>query len=62
MKKHGTSVNTENNKEKKQYSINMRNDIGKILDELSRAKGENKNAIVEALIRAEYDEITKTRT
>lgn len=52
----------ENNKEKKQYSINMRNDIGKILDELSRAKGENKNAIVEALIRAEYDEITKTRT
>ncbi|GKR03595.1 hypothetical protein [Aeromonas caviae] len=49
----------ERNKTKKQYSINMSNDIGKILDELSRVKRKNKNAIVEELIRAEYDEITR---
>ncbi|WP_421226252.1 hypothetical protein [Aeromonas enteropelogenes] len=49
----------ERNKTKKQYSINMSDDIGKILDELSLDKRENKNAIVEALIRAEYDKITR---
>ena len=50
----------ENNKEKKQYSINMSHDIGKILDELSRARDKNKNAIIEELIRTEYAKITRS--
>ena len=49
----------DKNKEKKQYSINMSQDIGDILDKLSLARNENKNAIVEALIRAEYEKITR---
>lgn len=49
----------ERNKTKKQYSINMSDDIGKILDELSLDKRENKNAIVEALIRAEYKKLPR---
>ena len=49
----------ERNKTKKQYSINMSHDIGDILDKLSLARNENKNAIVEALIRAEYNKIPR---
>ncbi|WP_420938929.1 hypothetical protein [Aeromonas veronii] len=49
----------ENNKEKKQYSINMSHDVGDILDKLSLARNENKNAIVEALIRAEYNKLPR---
>lgn len=49
----------DKNKDKKQYSINMSQDIGDILDKLSLARNENKNAIVEALIRAEYEKITR---
>lgn len=43
----------------KQYSINMSKDIGDILDKLSLAQNENKNTIVEALIRAEYEKIAR---
>jgi len=50
----------DKNKDKKQYSINMSQDIGDILDKLSLARNENKNAIVEALIRAEYEKIART--
>ena len=49
----------ERNKTKKQYSINMSHDIGYILDQLSLASDENKNAIVEALIRAEYKKLPR---
>ncbi|QXC35789.1 hypothetical protein [Aeromonas sp. FDAARGOS 1407] len=49
----------ERNKTKKQYSINMSHDIGDILDKLSLARNENKNAIVEALIRAEYKKLPR---
>lgn len=45
----------EKNKNNKQYSINMSSDIGSILDQISIRRNENKNAIVEALIRAEYE-------
>ncbi|WP_139437170.1 hypothetical protein [Aeromonas veronii] len=50
----------DKNKDKKQYSINMSQDIGDILDKLSLARNENKNAIVEALIRTEYEKIART--
>ncbi|MFM4815111.1 hypothetical protein ACEUC8_00435 [Aeromonas veronii] len=50
----------DKNKDKKQYSINMSQDIGDILDKLSLARNENKNKIVEALIRAEYEKIART--
>lgn len=50
----------DKNSNKKQYSINMNKDIGDILDKLSLAQNENKNAIVEALIRAEYEKIART--
>lgn len=49
----------ERNKTKKQYSINMSHDVGDILDKLSLARNENKNAIVEALIRAEYNKLPR---
>ncbi len=49
----------EKNKMKKQYSISMSKDIGSILDKLSLARNENKNSIVEALIRAEYAKIAR---
>ncbi|MFM5635691.1 hypothetical protein [Aeromonas hydrophila] len=52
-------VYREKNKTKKQYSINMSHDIGDILDKLSLARNENKNAIVEALIRAEYNKLPR---
>ncbi|WP_330543825.1 hypothetical protein V0242_06290 [Aeromonas hydrophila] len=50
----------DKNSNKKQYSINMSKDIGDILDKLSLAQNENKNTIVEALIRAEYEKITRS--
>ncbi|WP_429186616.1 hypothetical protein [Aeromonas veronii] len=50
----------DKNSNKKQYSINMSKDIGDILDKLSLAQNENKNTIVEALIRAEYEKIART--
>lgn len=37
----------------------MSKDIGSILDKLSLARNENKNSIVEALIRAEYAKIAR---
>ncbi|QFI55834.1 hypothetical protein [Aeromonas simiae] len=49
----------DKNSNKKQYSINMSKDIGDILDKLSLAQNENKNTIVEALIRAEYEKIAR---
>ena len=52
-------LTTQYNKEKKQYSINMSHDVGDILDKLSLARNENKNAIVEALIRAEYNKLPR---
>lgn len=53
-------VYRDKNSNKKQYSINMSKDIGDILDKLSLAKDENKNAIIEALIRSEYEKITRS--
>lgn len=50
----------DKNSNKKQYSINMSKDIGDILDKLSLAQNENKNTIIEALIRAEYEKIART--
>ena len=50
----------ENNKTKKQYSINMSHDIGDILDEICTKRNENKNSIVENLIRAEYAKISSS--
>ena len=44
----------DKNKDKKQYSINMSQDIGDILDELSQVENKNKNAIIEELIREAY--------
>ena len=44
----------DKNKDKKQYSINMSQDIGGILDELSQQENKNKNAIIEELIRQAY--------
>ena len=44
----------DKNSTKKQYSINMSNDIEHILDQLHSATGENKNQIIESLIRREH--------
>lgn len=40
---------------KKQHSINMSYDIDGILNEMCTARNENKNALIERLIRAEYE-------
>ena len=44
----------DKNKDKKQYSIKMSQDLGDILDELSQVENKNKNAIIEELIREAY--------
>ncbi len=53
-------VYRDKNSNKKQYSINMSKDIGDILDKISLAQNKNKNTIVEALIRAEHEKISRT--